>query len=43
VNARVELYARVDNLLKSKFHGYIRFPNPGITGRIGVMYAPFAR
>lgn len=42
VNARVAFYARADNLLNSKFHDYIGFPNPGITARIGMSYSPFA-
>jgi vitamin B12 transporter len=43
VNARLAFYARVDNLLNSKFHDYIGFPNPGITGRVGLNYSPLAR
>jgi vitamin B12 transporter len=32
------LYARLDNLLDTRFHEYIGFPNPGISARIGLEY-----
>jgi iron complex outermembrane receptor protein/vitamin B12 transporter len=42
LNAQVGFYARADNLLNSKFHDYIGFPNPGILVRVGLTYSPFA-
>jgi outer membrane cobalamin receptor len=35
---RVELFARIDNLLNRRFHEYLGFPNPGISCQVGVTY-----
>jgi outer membrane cobalamin receptor len=34
----VTMFARVDNVLNSRFHEYLGFPNPGIACRVGVTY-----
>ncbi len=41
IHGQFALYARADNLLDSKFHDYIGFPNPGISARIGLSFSPF--
>jgi vitamin B12 transporter len=35
---RIGMFARIDNLLNSRFHEYLGFPNPGIACRVGVTY-----
>ena len=35
---RVTMFARVDNVLNSRFHEYLGFPNPGIACRVGMTY-----
>ena len=34
----IAMFARVDNVLNSRFHEYLGFPNPGIACRVGVTY-----
>jgi outer membrane cobalamin receptor len=38
LSERVTAYLRADNVLNSKYHEYIGFPNPGISMRLGVVY-----
>lgn len=35
---RFGLFARIDNVLNSRFHEYLGFPNPGIACRVGMTY-----
>ena len=32
------LFTRIDNLFNRKFHEFIGFPNPGLYGRVGLIY-----
>ena len=34
----VTMFARIDNVLNTRFHEYLGFPNPGIACRVGVTY-----
>jgi vitamin B12 transporter len=37
VTSKISIYLRGDNLLDSKYHEYIGFPNPGVAIRFGVL------
>lgn len=43
LNERTSVYLRVDNLLNSRYHEYIGFPNQGATIRAGVQFHVFAK
>ncbi len=43
LNRKLSVYLRGDNLLDSKYHEYIGFPNPGISIRAGLQYRVFGQ
>ena len=43
LSGKVSVYLRADNLLNSRYHEYIGFPNPGAAIRLGLLFRVLGR